>query len=67
MGNSTQYCVMTHMEKEPKKAWMPVHAQLIHFSVQQKLAQHFKINYTPIIKFFKSKKLTQYCKSTTLQ
>ena len=41
-GNSAQYSVMTYMEKESKKDWMYVYAQLIHFAVQQKLTQHCK-------------------------
>ena len=45
---STQYCVITYMEKESEREWIYayVHVQLIHFAVTLKLTQHCK--YTQI-------------------
>ena len=34
-GNSTQYSMVTHMEKESEKEWMCVYVYLNHFVVQQ--------------------------------
>ena len=41
MGNSTQYSVVTYMEKESEK-WIYIYMYLIHFAVQLKLTQHCK-------------------------
>ena len=40
--NSTQFSVITYMERKSKKEWIYVYTQLIHFSVHLKLTQHCK-------------------------
>ena len=39
---NTQYSEMAYTGKESKKEWIYVYVELIHFAVQQKLAQHCK-------------------------
>ena len=41
-GNSTQYSVVTYMERESEMEWIYVCVQLNHFAVHMKLIQHYK-------------------------
>ena len=46
-GNSTQYSVITYMEKESEKEYMCVYVSRHHLVLQQKWAQHCKSTLRP--------------------
>ena len=54
-GNSTQHSVVTQMGKKSKKRGNIYTVQLIHFTVQEKLTQHYKA--TILQQKFKKRKL----------